>query len=418
MTIKERITKTIEQWFLLEPLFFAVWTTHELRIEPTIQNIRVGDGKIEYNPTFIEALDDKTLYQVLQFEVMRIILKHPYSRRKENHAIAYVASSVTVQEYLQTPLNFPNAQQIFQTNEYNNKYFEFYYYELLEQMDESMGQSNDSASTESGSGEQPQNNGGGKDQSDASEQEQQSSSGDKTNPIDQYTDSEQSGMENTEHWDSNEYYSNQINDKIESTLANNSWGTVPSRVRELILATLKPKLNYREILRSFRASIISVNRVLTRMKPSRRYGFLYMGSRRDFCTKLLFAVDVSGSVGSHDVKKAFSIINQLFKYGIEAVDVLQFDADIKGKPLSLKKAKSKVQVIGRGGTDFQPIIEYIDKKKDYDGLIIFTDGWAPVPIAPKNQRTKILWLFNNEGNYLNMKDKLRPIGRSAFLKEA
>jgi predicted metal-dependent peptidase len=154
------------------------------------------------------------------------------------------------------------------------------------------------------------------------------------------------------------------------------------------------------------------------MKPSRRYGFLYMGSRRDFCTKLLFAVDVSGSVGSRDVKKAFSIINQLFKYGIEAVDVLQFDADIKGKPLSLKKAKYKVQVIGRGGTNFQPIVDYIDQKKDYDGLIIFTDGWAPVPIAPKNRRTRILWLFNNEKNYLNMKDKLKPIGRSAFLKEA
>jgi predicted metal-dependent peptidase len=365
---------------------------------------------------------------VLQFEVMRMVLKHPYSRRKENHSVAYAASNVTVQEYLKTPLDFPTAQQLFQTDQYNRKYFEFYYYKLLEQLDDSMigqsgmmggfgssmDQSNRSDSSQSPNGPSEQSVQSGT----STDEQQHASSANQTNSMAQYTDSAQSGTENTEYWDSNEYYANQINDKIETALANNSWGTIPSDVQELILATLKPKLNYREILRSFRASILSVNRVLTRMKPSRRYGFLYMGSRRDFGTKLLFAVDVSGSVGSHDVKKAFSIINQLFKYGIQTVDVVQFDADIKGKPLSLKKAKYRVKVIGRGGTDFQPVVDYIDQNKDYDGLIIFTDGWAPVPSLPKNRRTKILWLFNNEDNYLSMKEKLKPIGRSAFLKEA
>jgi len=389
MTTKQRISNIIEKWYLIDPLFFAVWTTHELSINPNIQNIRVGRGQVEYNPTFIEALDDQTLYQVLQFEAMRIILKHPYLRRKENQTVAYTASNITIQEYLQTSLNFPYAKQIFQTDEYDKKYFEFYYYKLLEQQD-SMGQS--------AAGGQPDEGG----ESGAQEQ---------------YTDPETSGIENTESWDADEYYSNQINDKIESALENNTWGTLPSHIQELILATLKPKINYREILRSFRASIISVNRVLTRMKPSRRYGFLYLGSRRDFCTKLLFAVDVSGSVTNQDLRKAFSIINRLFKYGIERVDVLQFDSEIKGKPLTLKKAKYKIKVIGRGGTYFQPVIDYIDKNKEYDGLIIFTDGWAPIPTAPKNKRTRILWLFNNEHNYRRMKDNLKPIGGSTFIKE-
>jgi len=389
MTTKQRISNIIEKWYLIDPLFFAVWTTHELSINPNIQNIRVGRGQIEYNPTFIEALDDQTLYKVLQFEAMRIILKHPYLRRKENQTVAYTASNITIQEYLQTSLNFPYAKQIFQTDEYDKKYFEFYYYKLLEQQD-SMGQS-------AAGGQQDE--------------------GGESGAQEQYTDPETSGIENTESWDADEYYSNQINDKIESALENNTWGTVPSHIQELILATLKPKINYREILRSFRASIISVNRVLTRMKPSRRYGFLYLGSRRDFCTKLLFAVDVSGSVTNQDLRKAFSIINRLFKYGIERIDVLQFDSEIKGKPLTLKKAQTKIKVIGRGGTYFQPVIDYIDKNKEYDGLIIFTDGWAPVPTAPKNKRTRILWLFNNEHNYRRMKDDLKPIGGSTFIKE-
>ncbi len=447
MLTKQRFTNINEKWYVIEPLFFAVWTTHELSINPNIKTIRVGQGKIEYNPAFIEALDDKTLYEVLQFEVMRIILKHPYLRRKENKTVAYAASNITVQEYQKTSLDFPTAKQVFKTDEYDNKYFEFYYSKLLEQMEKEGSTPGQSAqggfgqrqgdSSQEGNGEgkaggggkegsqeqAPEDDGGdGKagSQEQAPEEKQspkaRSKGSDQTNGIDQYTDPETSGMENTEFWDANEYYSNQINDKIESALENNSWGTVPSRIQELILATLKPKINYREVLKSFRASILSVNRVLTRMKPSRRYGFLYMGSRRDFCTKLLFAVDVSGSVGSHDIRKAFSVINQLFKYGIEQVDVLQFDAEVKGKPLSLKKAKYKVKVIGRGGTDFQPVVDYIETNKDYDGLIIFTDGWAPVPTAPKSKRTRVLWLFNNEHNYMNMKDNLRPIGRSTFIK--
>jgi predicted metal-dependent peptidase len=473
MLTKQRITDAVEKWYVVDPLFFAVWTTHELCVNPNIQSIRVGQGKVEYNPTFIDRLDKETLYQVLRFEVMRIVLKHPYLRRKEIQKVAYAASNITVQEYLKTPLDFPNAKQVFQSDEYNNKYFEFYYYELLnsaednEVMEQAMGGTGQSGDSNQDTGskddsqeaeeEEQSPKAGQDDDSQEAEEEEQSpkapteqigshagawepasagqapteqigshagawepdSAGqdDKSAEREQYFVAEISGMENTELWDTNEYYSNQVNDKIESALENSSWGSLPSLIQELILATLKPKINYRQILRSFRASIISVNRVLTRMKPSRRYGFLYMGSRRDFCTKLLFAVDVSGSVGSQDIRQAFSIINQLFKYGIERVDVIQFDAEIKGNPLSLKKAKYKVEVIGRGGTDFQPVVDYIDTNTGYDGLIIFTDGFAPVPNAPKNRRTKILWLFNNEANYLGLEKDLRPIGGSAFIKD-
>ncbi|OQW91765.1 MAG: hypothetical protein BWK78_03615 [Thiotrichaceae bacterium IS1] len=63
-------------------------------------------------------------------------------------------------------------------------------------------------------------------------------------------------------------------------------------------------------------------------------------------------------------------------------------------------------------------MDYIDQEKDYDGLIIFTDGYAPVPKPPKNKRTRILWLFNNERNYVNMENLIKPIGRATFIKES
>jgi predicted metal-dependent peptidase len=427
MSIKQRISQIIEKWYVIDPLFFAVWTTHELHIAPNIQTIRVGQGRIEYNPSFIENLDNQRLEQVLQFEVMRIILKHPYLRRKENQSVAYLASNITLQEYLDTSLDFPKAKAVFQTTEYENKYFEFYYYKLLELADEESIMSQSTQGGASGQRQECHQRTQEEDSTDGQDEQERELINEKpqdtlektetTEDLAHYTDPQMSGFENTSLWEANEYYTNQINDKIQSALEGESWGRIPNRVQARILATLKPKINYRQILRSFKASIISVNRILTRMKPSRRYGFLYLGSRRDFCTKLLFAVDVSGSVTLSDIRKAFSIINQLFKYGIQSIDVLQFDCEIKDKLLSLKKAKSEIKVIGRGGTDFQPVINYIDKKREYDGLIIFTDGFAPIPFGPqKNRRTKILWLFNNENNYLRMKDQVKKIGRSTFIK--
>jgi predicted metal-dependent peptidase len=441
MLTKQRITNTVEKWYVIEPLFFAVWTTHALAINPNIQTIRVGNGHIEYNPDFIDNLNNKMLEQVLRFEVMRIILKHPYLRRKENQTVAYVASNITLQEYLQTSLPFPTAREVFQTDEFDRKYFELYYYQLLNQIAEGrMGLMGGLGSMGGGSGPNDQQTdsnaqGGQQDDSqnrldsnnqgepDSNNQEDSNVSEKKTEKkgppqnLESYAHPETSGVENTELWQTNEYLVLQVNDRIEWALENNSWGNIPSHVQELILATLKPKVNYRDILKAFRASILSVNRSLTRMKPSRRYGFQYMGSRRDFCTKLLFAVDVSGSVSTYDVRNAFSIVNQFFKYGIPQIEVLQFDTEIKGEPLALDKARSKIQVIGRGGTNFQSVINYIDNNKGYDGLIIFTDGYAPIPSIPKNKRTRVLWLFNNEDNYKNLKNGLRTIGRSAFIKD-
>jgi hypothetical protein len=61
---------------------------------------------------------------------------------------------------------------------------------------------------------------------------------------------------------------------------------------------------------------------------------------------------------------------------------------------------------------------YIDAHRDYDGLIIFTDGYAPVPAKPQNRKTRILWLFNNQRSYEHMHTAMRPLGVAAFLRDS
>ena len=82
MTARERIQKVTDQWFLIEPLFFSVYCTHQLAINPNIMcPLRTGKGRIEYNPELINAVNERGLANMLGVEMIRILLGHPYSRR-------------------------------------------------------------------------------------------------------------------------------------------------------------------------------------------------------------------------------------------------------------------------------------------------------------------------------------------------
>ncbi len=415
MSARERIREVVEKWFLVEPLLFAVWTAHELAVNPRIRTIRVRQGRVEYNPAFIDALGRGELEQALTVEAMRILLKHPYARQPGNPELAYAASNLTLQEYLETTLPLPRARDVFGRADFDRQYYEFYYHKLAEQ-----GHAGGALATALGGA--PAGGASGGDSGEVATGTDGRGAGlagaAPPSPLDAYASPRLSGRENTDGWGPDELRCDQINDRIRAAEESGSWGSIPGRLKERILASLRPRLNYRAVLRQFRASVLSVHRRLTRMKPNRRYGFQYMGSRYDFTTRLLFAVDVSGSMSGPDLARGFSVVNRFFKYGVEAIDVIQFDTEVKAEPVTLRRARRGIEVEGRGGTSFTPVIEFLDQHPGYDGAIIFTDGYAPVPPRPKNRRTRLLWLFNREETYRRQHEALRALGRAAYLKEA
>ena len=85
-----------------------------------------------------------------------------------------------------------------------------------------------------------------------------------------------------------------------------------------------------------------------------------MGSVRRFDTKLLVAVDVSGSISDKTLSHFYSVINKFFKYGINEIDCVQFDYDL-GEVKPIRKASRTVQIFGRGGTSREGV--------DYQGAV-------------------------------------------------
>lgn len=227
---------------------------------------------------------------------------------------------------------------------------------------------------------------------------------------------EDDGADYTALWEEDSFQSRLITDIVQSTT---QWGSIPGYMVELIKKAADGKIDYRNVLRMFRSSILSQKRRLTRMRPSRRFGFEQMGSRYDFVTRLLIAIDTSGSVGSEELGRYFRIITTFFKYGVQEIDVLMFDCTVQGKPIKLdeaKKNKQELEVKGRGGTNFQAPIDYVKEYPNYDGLIIITDGYAETPEVPPHLSTKLLWVIDNENSYKQNYSSLRKTGRVCLMQ--
>lgn len=98
---------------------------------------------------------------------------------------------------------------------------------------------------------------------------------------------------------------------------------------------------------------------------------------------LLVAVDVSGSTLSQERSDQFQKIIDKKR---DLIDIVYFDTEIR-------KEKGKI-LVGRGGTDYQPVINYADKH--YKSVFIVTDGLGPKPTEPKS--AQVVWVLTNDGS--------------------
>jgi predicted metal-dependent peptidase len=218
-------------------------------------------------------------------------------------------------------------------------------------------------------------------------------------------------------WDDDDYMDQKMKGLVNEAALSKSWGNLSGETIAMLIAGLRPAVDYRKILLGFRSAVLSSRKILTRSKQSRRYGFLYLGRRNQFATRLLIGVDVSGSISDGEIDLFYSVVNRFFRYGVASLEVAQFDAALKGEPVLMKKARRTIQVAGRGGTDFQPLFDYFGEHiKDYDGLIVFTDGFAAIPRVSRSQARKTLWICNNKANYDRHRLWMSRQGRCAWIE--
>lgn len=177
-----------------------------------------------------------------------------------------------------------------------------------------------------------------------------------------------------------------------------SSGNLPSYIEDIlnqINFSEPPKFDWRGYLRRFADSSIKVYTKKTRRKESRRF-FGNPGLKIKQKKHILVAIDTSGSVSNDELTEFMQEINHIYRTGV-TITLVQADAAIAKIEEYTDKLKNNFKVYGRGGTSFQPVIDYYNENKNkFSALIYLTDGEASAPQhSPLN---KILWVLSSRSN--------------------
>jgi len=202
------------------------------------------------------------------------------------------------------------------------------------------------------------------------------------------------GFDNHNGWNESEIGDELIRQKIEQMASNSqSWGTMSSDTKEMILAAQQSKVPWTKLLRHYIGHIVTANYQPTFKRPSKRYGYPYCGKKRMHTDRKLVAIDTSGSVSNEALSQFLSELNRLAE--VQPVDLALFDADITQQPKPFDKKKVSYEFSGRGGTNFSPICKLAELKR-YQSLIILTDGYAPAPERPQYVKD-VIWVLTPDG---------------------
>ena len=202
---------------------------------------------------------------------------------------------------------------------------------------------------------------------------------------------------------------NQIKDQIKAAAEQTikMRGTIPAELQEIIdeILKVKPRIfDWKAYFRRMLGSIYDVNIKKTRRKESIRFPGA-AGIKHKKKVSILVAIDTSGSVSNQELIDFFSEITYIYKAGAR-ITILECDANISANYEYNGKWNGKVH--GRGGTDFQPVIDYYRKNiKDYSALVYFTDGYCNIP---ENVPRDTIWVITSAGDH----EKEYP-GRTLFI---
>ena len=387
-------------WFYTNPIFFKLFCLQKLVENTELPiSLRVGKGLIEYNPNMIKDKSREKVRNELALELKRIILRHPFRRPKNDKIfdkeVWYEASTMTI---TQKNVNLLGLKK--------NRDIEYYYEMLRKKKSDEIGEQNHNKKNEKS------------DNSQSKIEKQFSQEGKNSDEV--------GGTDNINSCDSNiatiasELWScddQQEENKIDYFMEENSnlAGTLPKDIEKQLslMAVRKSRIpSCVKLLKYFKALRENNNYILTRMRPNRRFGYAQMGKiRRATPGKILAGLDVSGSISESQIIQFYTALEDVFDRSIKHIEIFQFDMKLKTeKPIPFKK-RSQINIRGRGGTSFQPIFDYIIKnQKQYDGLIIFTDGFAQEPQIHSKLYTKVLWVLPNNNCYCSNQKMLSKSG--------
>jgi predicted metal-dependent peptidase len=163
-------------------------------------------------------------------------------------------------------------------------------------------------------------------------------------------------------------------DEINST--GRGWGTIGADTRKAIQDFIKPKVDWRKVLRYFIKTSQRANKRSTPRRINKRFPYIHSGKRVTRTAKIAISIDQSGSVDDGMLALFFSELSALSKYA--EFTVVPFDTEVSEENVFVwKKGKKRTwERVSCGGTNFDAPTKWVNER-EFDGHIILTDMEAP-----------------------------------------
>lgn len=175
-------------------------------------------------------------------------------------------------------------------------------------------------------------------------------------------------------------------------------GKLPANLDRFVSNTIKPKVNWREVLVRFltERSISDY----TWKKPNRRYLPTYLPSLDsvDVLGKIVLVVDTSASIDDKMLQMFAGEIADIMNYISMDLLVLYVDTVVSATQTFESGDDVKLRAQGGGGTDYRPAWEYM-RTNDIDPTctIYFTDGYCDS--FPSEPAHPVLWVIYDNLNF-------------------
>jgi len=171
-------------------------------------------------------------------------------------------------------------------------------------------------------------------------------------------------------------------------------GTVPGWAERIVDEILKPKVDWRRLLRAALEKGLGKKVRRSWMKPSRK-GEPFPGKELLNMSTVAVAVDTSGSIGIAELRRFISEVYGICRESARVV-VIPWDATAYD-PIVISRAGDvgKVKLRGGGGTCFYPVVRVLEKMS-YSQLVILSD-WE---IADLDSAEVIGYLKKNAGRII------------------
>lgn len=153
-------------------------------------------------------------------------------------------------------------------------------------------------------------------------------------------------------------------------------GKMSANLQRFVDAALKPKVDWRDVLRRFVAS--KVKQDATFARPKRRFfaDDIYLPSLTgETLGEVVVAIDCSGSIGQAELNEFGAEVRGIFEDCMPSkLHVVYFDSDVCHHDIFLPDDDLRIEPHGGGGTAFSPVFRYLhDNAVEPECCVFLTD---------------------------------------------